>query len=209
MIYDLGKLDLNTTAVLVIDMQKDFLEPGRPFYAPMGHEMMNRLAGFIQKCRAKGLKIIYTRHEYRRDGSDMGLYRHLCSEYENLSASIAGTEGAEICDEVAPEDGDYIVVKHCFNAFQGTDLDILLRSMGIRTLILTGVNTDQCCFSIARGAIDLGYDIVFVSDLTATKDLPDLGFGAVSAQEVHRVFLAEVAASTGRVASLDELSQIL
>ena len=205
MIRDLTEVDFTKTAVIVVDMQNDFLLPDAPFYVEMGAKMVPGLADFLCYCRGKGLPVIYTRHMYRPDGSDMGKYRGICPEYEGPTATVEGTTGVDVIDALAPHPEDHVIKKHCFNAFHGTELDVVLRSMGIETLILTGVNTDKCCFSTTRGAVDHGYDVLFMYDLTGNKDLSDRGYGVVSAEEVHRIFVTEIAAASAKVITSHEL----
>jgi len=75
-----------------------------------------------------------------------------------------GSEWAEFFDEMEPIDGEILLTKTCSGAFLGTDLDRILRSMSLETLIIIGFNTDQCVDTAARDAADIGYDVVFVED---------------------------------------------
>ena len=98
-----------------------------------------------------------------------------------------------------------MVEKHRPSAFFERELDTILRERGIRTVVVTGVATNGCCYATALDANFRGYRVVFVSDATATSVLPDLGFGAFSAEQAQRITLTTVALSVGEVASTDVL----
>ena len=101
--------------------------------------------------------------------------------------------------EIAPEPGEVIIKKHRYSAFFGTDLDIILRGLGIDTVIVTGVTTENCCHATARDAMFHDYRVAFLSDCTATLAYPDLGYGTLSADELHRSSLIALAFSTAHV----------
>ena len=98
-----------------------------------------------------------------------------------------------------------MIKKHRYSAFFGTDLDLILREWGIDTVIVSGTTTEACCHATARDAMFLNYRVVFLSDATATGDYPDLGYGAMSGDEVHRANLIVLAASTAHVMTVDEM----
>jgi len=101
--------------------------------------------------------------------------------------------------EIAPEPGEVIIKKHRYSAFFGTDLDIILRGLGTDTVIVTGVTTENCCHATARDAMFHDYRVAFLSDCTATLAYPDLGYGTLSADELHRSSLIALAFSTAHV----------
>ena len=95
--------------------------------------------------------------------------------------------------------GEPLVAKSVNAAFIGTDLDLRLRRLGTRTIILFGITTDQCVSTTARVGANLGYDVIVVGDACAALDLPDGAGGTIAAEEVHRVHLATLAFEFGRV----------
>jgi len=185
----LEKVDAATTAVLVIDMQNDFVAPGAPMYVDMGNRFAPKLGEFLDICRDKGLQIIYTTYAVT-PGRDLASAqkRNFGTFHHGL---IDGTEGVDIYPPCAPkyDRGDILVKKHYFSAFAGTDLEIILRAHDIRTLIITGVCTDICCFATARDAYTLNYDIVMISDLNGTPGSPDCGVGPTTPEMHHAVAL--------------------
>jgi nicotinamidase-related amidase len=105
----------------------------------------------------------------------------------------------------APAPGEHVIKKHRYSAFFATDLDLILREWGIGTVIVSGTTTENCCHATARDAMFHNYRVVFLSDATGTFDYPDVGQGALSADEVHRATLAILAFSTAHVMTCDEL----
>ncbi len=97
-----------------------------------------------------------------------------------------------------------IIKKHRYSAFFGTDLDVILRGLGTDTVIVSGVTTENCCHATARDAMFRDYRVAFLSDCTATFAYPDLGYGALSADELHRSSLIVLAFSTAHVMTAAE-----
>jgi biuret amidohydrolase len=203
-IVTVDRIDPSRTAMLVVDMQNDFVAEGAPLEAPAARAMVPRLRAAVDACREAGIKVVYTAHEHRRDGSDIGLFSGTPA-IANGDALVAGTPGADIYPALRPRPDEPIIRKRRFSAFFASDLDLLLRSWRIETVIIGGTTTENCCFSTARDALFRDYQVVFLSDATATFDYPDLGFGAMAADDVHRAMLVIIARSTGHVMSVDEM----
>jgi nicotinamidase-related amidase len=152
-------------ALLVIDMQSEFLTPGGPMWVPQAGRILPRLAEFADGCRALGVPVLLTEATYLRD------HPNDTAGYCPPIAAGALREGSPGCrvDDSLVRPGDHVVrTKHTYNAFAGTELDSRLRGAAVRTVIVTGTLTNFCCEATARGAFDLGYHVVFVDDLTAT-----------------------------------------
>jgi len=98
-----------------------------------------------------------------------------------------------------------MVAKPRYSAFHGTDLEAILRSKDVDTLIIGGTLTNVCCDSTTRDAFSRDYKVIFLSDGTATRDLPDLGFGPVTAEEIQKVVLSVLAMSFAQVSSIEEV----
>jgi ureidoacrylate peracid hydrolase len=192
------RIEPSKTAMIVVDMQNDFVAPGAPLETPAGRAMLPRLQRALACCREVGIPIIYTAHTFRPDGCDLGRFADdaLLGQGKTL---IAGTPGAAIYPEIAPRDGEIVITKHRFSAFYGTDLEIILRGLGVTTVVITGVTTENCCHATARDALFRDFQVVFLADATATRDYPDCGYGAMTAAEVHRATLVILADSTAEV----------
>lgn len=184
-------LDPASTAVMVVDVQNDFCDPDE---FPRAIEMLPRLRAFLADMRARGFPVVYTRavHSESTD-TDVWLSRY-ASRPHRTGTCAAGTVGAEIHLDVAPEPGDLVVDKSRYNAFLGTDLERRLRDRGIGSLVFTGIATNVCVDTTAREAFSRDFWTVLVGDcMVAHSDraheqaLEDAGRGfgfVVTAREV-------------------------
>lgn len=200
----IDRFDPKRTAVIVVDMQRDFIAPGAALETPMGRALFPKLKQLLQHARDSGMRVIYTAHVHRRDGSDMGLFGEIWSPIEKRAALVDGEPGVEVVREVAPLETELVIKKHRYSAFFGTDLDLILRTEGIDNVVVTGVTTENCCHATARDAMFHGYRVAVIADATGTFDYPDVGFGAVPASEVHRISLAILGVSTAHVMDTGE-----
>ncbi|WP_028602194.1 cysteine hydrolase family protein [Ottowia thiooxydans] len=207
--YQLKEIDPKKTAMIVVDMQNDFVAEGVPMQSAQALAMVPRLADTLSFCRKVGIKVVYTTHVHRRDGSDMGLYDDLYPPIASRAALIDETPGIEIYPGVAPAPGEHVIKKHRYSGFFATDLDLMLREWGIDTVIVSGTTTENCCLSTAREAMFLNYKTVFLSDATGTFDYPDVGQGAMSAEEVHKATLIILAFSTAHVMTAKEFKTLV
>jgi len=202
--YQVSDITPAKCALIVVDMQNDFVAPGAPMETPAGRAMLPKLTRAIDFCRRVGARVIYTTHAHRRDGCDAGLFARLWPPIASRAGLVDGTRGIEIYDEIAPKPGEIVVKKHRYSAFYGTDLDIILRGWGVDTVVIAGVTTENCCLSTARDALFRDYKVVFLSDATATFDYPDVGQGAMSADEIHKAVLVILSVSTAHVMKVEE-----
>jgi len=198
-------IDPKKTAMIVVDMQNDFVASGAAMETPAARQIVPKIAEALRICRDAGIKIIYTAHVHRRDGCDMGLFDDLHPPIANRDALVDGTPGVEVYPDLAPAPGEHVIKKHRYSGFFGTDLDIILREWGVDTVIISGTTTENCCHATARDAMFRNYRVVFLSDATATYDYPDRGFGVMPAAEVHHATIVILAASTAHVMSVDDM----
>ena len=193
------------TAMIVVDMQNDFVAPGAPLETPAARAMVPKLSEALKLCRRAGVRVIYTAHSHRRDGCDMGLFDDIHPPIAMRNAVIDDTPGVDIYADLAPAAGEHVIKKHRYSGFFGTDLDIILREWGVDTVIISGTTTENCCHATARDAMFRNYRVVFLSDATATYDYPDRGFGPMANRDVHQATLVILAASTAHVMSVSDL----
>jgi biuret amidohydrolase len=198
-------LDPTRTAMIVVDMQNDFVAAGAPMETPAARAMVPRLAEALRLSRAAGTHVIFTAHVHRRDGCDMGVFDDMHPPIARRDALVDGTPGVDIYPDLAPLPGEHVIKKHRYSAFFGTDLDIILREWGIDTVIISGTTTENCCHATARDAMFRNYRVAFLSDATATYDYPDRGFGPMPNADVHHATLVILAASTAHVMSVADL----
>jgi ureidoacrylate peracid hydrolase len=205
----INNIDPDRTAMIVVDMQNDFVAPGAPMETPAARAMVPRLAEALALCRERGIRVIYTAHVHRADGCDMGLMDDLHPPIARRAGLVDGTPGAGIYPELAPRPGEHVIRKHRYSAFFGTDLDIILREWGIDTVVISGTTTENCCHATARDALFRNYRVAFLADATATYDYPDNGFGAMANADVHRATLVVLADSTAHVMAVKDLARLL
>jgi nicotinamidase-related amidase len=194
----------DNTALLVIDLQNDFVAPGAPYECPGGRDVVHAANGLIAACREQGIPVIFTAIMHRPDGSDLGAVRYLHPLTAEGAALREGTPGVEFYRELDVRPGDHVIRKRRYSAFFGTELDTLLRNLGVDVVIVAGVATNVCCDSTARDAFFRGYKVIFLADGNATIPL-DSEWGSFSADEVQRYTLATTSAFFGEVAPVVEV----
>jgi ureidoacrylate peracid hydrolase len=177
---------------------------GYPLSAPEGLATLDRLNRLAAVCRAAGMPVIYTAHVVRPDGSNVGVMGEVIPPVK-AGAIDDGTHSAAIHPGLQVTDADIFVKKPRFGAFHGTDLELILRSLGIDSVIIGGIATNVCCDATAREAAVRDFEVHFLSDGTATFGLPDLGMGEVSAEEIQRVVCSTLAFGFGQVQTVDEV----
>jgi nicotinamidase-related amidase len=173
-----GRLDASETALLIIDMQRDFCDQGG-YIASMGYDISpaRRIIPNVQAVRdavsAWGGLVIFTREGHRPDLSDLPATKAWRSRVGGVEVGargplgrvlVRGEAGWEIVPELAPRPGEIVVDKPGYSAFHATDLERILTARTIRRLIFTGVTTDVCVHSTLRSAVDRGYECLLVED---------------------------------------------
>lgn len=196
---------LGKTAIVVVDMQNVFVKEGAAIEAPAAREMVPRLNGLLDLCRETGIPVVYLKHILRGDGSDAGRLADFSPRIREGKALAAGSDEVEVYDDLLPKPGDIVVRKPRYSAFYGTDIESVLKTQGVDTLILAGTVTNICCESTARDAFSHDYKVIFLSDGNASFDFPDMGWGPVPAEEAQRVALTVMAYGFARVASIEEV----
>jgi biuret amidohydrolase len=204
-VMQVGTIDAQKTAMIVVNMQNDVVASGAPMETPAARAMVPTLAEALHIGREAEIKVIETAHVHRRDGCARGLFDDLHPPIAHREALVDGTPGVDISSELAPAPGEHVIKKHRSSGFVGTDLDIILREGGVDTVIIAGTTTEHCCHATARDAMFRNDRVVFLSDATATDDDPDRGWGAMPAADVHHATLVILAASTAHVMSVNDL----
>lgn len=178
------QLDLRRTAALIIDMQNAFVSKGgnfdlRGIDVSGFQKVITPIKTITGAVRAKQCKIIYTAHVYAPDLSDGGgpssanwhkspsLVAYLTHPEWRDKCLFRGTWGADIINELKPEDGDIVVDKARYSAFYGTSLSLILRTYNIKYLLFTGVATNVCVESTIRDAYYQDYFPILISDATS------------------------------------------
>lgn len=188
-------LDPSQAAVIVVDMQNDFGAHGGMFdragidISPV-RNIIDPCRTVLSAARAAGMKVVYLKMEFRPDLSDSGgpaspnWLKHLpLGLGENVSTPnatdgrvlVEGTWNTEIISELAPHPSDIVISKHRYSGFYGTDLDVILKGLGIKQLVFTGATTSVCVESTLRDAMYRDYTCLLLSDCVAEpigNDLP-------------------------------------
>uniref|UniRef100_A0A0D9VER7 Isochorismatase-like domain-containing protein n=1 Tax=Leersia perrieri TaxID=77586 RepID=A0A0D9VER7_9ORYZ len=164
------------TAMLVIDMQKDFVDPTMSKVALLsGEAILPAVTEAVVVARKRGIFIVWVVREHHHSGRDVELFRrHFYTDGKGLA--VEGSEGAELADGLVIKESDYKLVKTRFSAFFATNLDSVLKTSGIKNLVIVGVQTPNCIRQTAFDAIALDYDKVSVIlDATAAAK-PEVHF---------------------------------
>lgn len=162
----------NHSVVILVDVQNDFCHPegacarnGRDLR--FVEQVMPSILNLVEEARKANVPIIYTKTIHSRwTNSAVWLSKR---KRHGIPVCDEGTWGSEFY-KVTPREGEYVLIKHRYSAFVNTDLDLLLRSKGLKTLIMSGIATNVCVESTARDGYQRDYYIVFLEDCTATYD---------------------------------------
>lgn len=168
-------------ALLVIDMQNGFVSKGGS-YDLMGIDTLKyqsiipNVRRLIQTCRSAKIPIFFTQAVREGTGIDLLTRTHKIlpkSREERIRTRpicVRGTWDADIVEEVTPTKQDHVVIKRRDSAFQDTEMEVWLRSFGIDTIIFSGIDTCICVESSLRDAFNHGYDVILISDATASMN---------------------------------------
>jgi len=186
-------LNKEKSALLVIDMQKFFLDPVSPTFTSGGLAILPTLKQLIQAFREANRPVIYTRHVHHPGRIDAGImgwwWEGMCVE---------GSTESNVHDDVAPRPNEKVIFKHRYSAFYNTDLETVLRCLKVEDLVITGIMTNLCCESTARDAYYRDYKVFFLADVT----------GSVS-EEMHLASLLNLAFGFAFVTTAKEILQEL
>lgn len=183
-------INLKKTAVIVIDMQNDFVGKEAVIPCKSTENLIPNLKKLIEFCHSNKIPVIYTKEAHRSTQIDFG--RELDGD-EPLHC-LEGSRGIEIIEELSPTDCDYVIMKRRYSGFFQTDLHILLSSLGVDTLIITGAATDVCVRATATDAQQYGYFVYVPKDCVA---------GTSSLQ--HEAALEHVRYVLGKVVTLADI----
>ena len=174
-------VDLDRAALVIIDMQRDFLEPGG-FGAALGNDV-SRLRAAVKPCRdvldaarQTGLMVIHTREGHRPDLSDAPTHKVERGDPKTRIGArgpmgrilIRGEPGHDIIPELYPQPDEPVIDKPGKGAFYQTDLELMLRNRAIDTLLVAGVTTEVCVNTTVREANDRGFRCIVLSDCCAS-----------------------------------------
>lgn len=169
-------------AVLVVDMLNDFVTGA--LKCDRGLKIVPKTAELLNGCREKGIPVIFCNDAHIK-GID-----HELKLWGNHA--IAGTEGAEVIPELQLCAKDYVVPKRRYSGFFHTDLDLLLKELGVDTVIMTGLHTHMCVRHTSADAYQLGYSVVVAKDATDSFTQEDYDYGIKYLKEVYGAEITDV-----------------
>lgn len=178
------------TALMIIDMQNDFILPGAPAEIPGAVKIIPKIVELLDFFRINKMPVFHIIREYRPDGSDIENFRR--DDFLNRDKYLVpGTHGAEIVDELKPSQGEYVIVKPRFSAFFSTCADLLLRRLGVQDIVICGVQYPNCIRATAYDGVSFDYNVTVITDATGgasdeiyasnIRDMSNIGISCVTA----------------------------
>jgi ureidoacrylate peracid hydrolase len=196
-------IDPAHAALLVIDVQNYCTRPeagaSEYFHCSLTDTVLPNIRRLQSACRTAAIEIVYSVIEnMTRDGRDRSLDYKISGVHVPLSS-----RDAQVLDEIAPADDEMIFRKTSSSVFISTNIDYVLRNLGVRSLIVTGIMTDQCVESAVRDACDFGYLVTLVTDACTTDSAERheqslIGIHGYCRQRTTDMLLAEIASLTGQ-----------
>ena len=187
------------TALINVDMQNVFVE-NSPIASPDGPEVLKRINKLSAACRKAGVLVVHTIVGYRSDHSNVGIASAFSPQVISDRLLDLDRPSAKLHPALVVEPQDILLEKPRYGAFHATDLELILRSRGIDTVIITGICTNVCCETTAREAAVRDFKVLFTSDGTATFD-----FGGLTRQEIQRATCASLSLVFAQVLSVDDV----
>lgn len=182
-------LDETRTALLLIDVQKGFLEREAAGERRNNPQALANMVRLLETFRGRGLPVIHIRHASTNEHSLLRPER----------------PGFAPIDEVAEKNGEPVLVKNVNSGFIGTDLEARLRAAGLTTLVLAGATTNHCVETTARMAGNLGFDVRVAEDACYTFDRTGHGGRREAAEDIHAMTLSNLDGEFAAIATTDSL----
>jgi nicotinamidase-related amidase len=186
-------VDFKRSVLLIVDMEYGFLDSKSPLFVDLGFEIVANIKKILNIYREKKLPIIFVKREHRKSGIDIDKTRvEIFKKSKGLI--LENDKSSEIIDDLKPLKDEIIVIKRRWSSFFGTELDILLRRLNIKNLIITGIQTPNCIRATVYDALSLDYNVIVISDATASKseeiqknnlfDIENLGVDVLTTDEL-------------------------
>ena len=159
------------SALLVIDMENGFVHPEGGHWIRFAQSMVPHCVRAVELARAKGIPVFFVKRLYRADGSDVELTRYpgWVAGGRACRPASTGPNSAQAPEGLRPQPGDYTIIKPRWSAFFQTELDLILRRLDVRTVILTGTTTPNCVRSTAYDGLARGFNVAVLRDATSSR----------------------------------------
>lgn len=193
-INNLHKVKKEDCAIIIIDMQNDFIAEGAPIECPGGRDLIPNILKIKDWARKNDIPTFYTQEMHRFQKVDYGLEL----ERSEPQHCLEGTEGVEIIKELKPDEKDYVIIKRRYSGYYLTDLEILMRSFKRKALIIAGAATNVCVYATALDAMQRDVHAIVLSDCVAGTSI-----------ELHEAFLKNIDYVIGDVVTSKELIETL
>jgi len=188
-------MNLDCPGLVIIDMQNDMVNPKGKLYIPGSEEILPKIVEILTWARTRTIPIFHIIREHAKDGSDVEKFRRMLF-IENGGYLLSGSWGAECPEDIDMRSGESRIVKTRFSGFYKTELDEELKQDGIKTLIITGVQTPNCIRATAVDAQMRDMGVVLVKDAIAA-----------ASPEVHRANLHDMKNMGMRIVSRGQLME--
>jgi len=166
-------VDPGRTALIVVDMMDEFVKPQWcPYWVPDATRQVPKILELRAAFHEAKLPVIYTAYDVSLRGLNFPITEWLVPVVTHASEhDVEGIlEEVRIYEDLAPVGDDLLILKHCYSGFYGTELDLVLRSLNVSTVVICGTMTNYCCGATAREAFWHGYKVIFGSDVNSTDD---------------------------------------
>ena len=183
-------------ALLIIDMQNDFVLEEKPLRVAGASAVIPRIQSVLAEFRKRSLPVFHILRVHRPDGSDVEIIRQ--ELFRKQPFAVDGTTGAEVINELAPQAEEYVLTKTRMSAFIGTELDLMLRTLGVTTVFVTGIQTPNCIRTTVFDAIAYNYPVVLVDDAVGA-----------SSDEVHQSNVRDMANIGVRIVKVGDVAGLL
>ena len=202
------KLKPDKTALVVVDMQRGFLDPGEAMEVPAARDIIPRIRTLLDLFRGRRLPVLFTEFTYSERAPL--LVGELHPEHRRAapgaprgfglpsSSCLEGEGNVRVAPELAPQAGELVVSKFHYDGFNGTPLDAALRARGVTHLVLTGTMTDICVLATVVGGMNREYRMTVVEDATATLS-----------PEIQRASLDIIRRAYGRILTTTQVAEAI
>jgi nicotinamidase-related amidase len=191
-------VDPGKTALIIVDMMDEFVKPEWcPYWVPDSTRQVPKINELRAAFHDAKLPVIYTAYDVSLRGLNFPITEWLvpvvtaASEHDVEEGVL---HEVKIYEELAPVGDDLLILKHCYSGFYGTELDLVLRSLGATTIVICGTMSNFCCGATAREGFWHGYKVIFGSDVNSTDD-----------PELHEAELRTLRRGFARIMTADEI----